>query len=114
MSDHRRPTVSAMPWLAAAGAATMSWVVIARWRDLGISDRTALGLDAVAYAASIRPLARTQARGWWILYIATVVQPAFGGVDVALDPGRWKSGLGRTAAAAAIAAGLLSVRRHYA
>ena len=113
MSHHRSPTVSALPWLAAAGAVTMAWVAVAKWRDLGVSDRTALGLDTVAYSASKRPQPRQPPRGWGVLYLATVVQPVFGGVDIAVDPGRWVSGAGRTAAAAAIAAGLLRVRRNY-
>lgn len=113
MSEDREPAVSALPWLAATGAVTMTAVTAARWRDIGTGDRVAFGLDAVAYAAAVLPLHRRQSRGWWILYLATVVQPVFGGVEIAVDPGRWASGAWRTAAAAATAAGLLRVRRHY-
>lgn len=113
MSEYRGLTVAALPWLSAAGAAAMAGVATIRWRDLQISDRAAFGLDAAAYAAAVRPLARRQVDGWWILYLATVVQPVFGGVDIALDTGKWRSGLGRTAAAVVTAAGLLRMKRHY-
>lgn len=105
--------VAALPWLSATGAVAVPWLVATKWRDLSVVDRVAFALDAAAYAAAALPLARRQPSGWWILYLATVIQPVFGGVEAAREPGKWPSAIGRTAGAAAVAAGLIRVRRSY-
>lgn len=114
MSKLEKKAVDALPWLSAAGAVAMTGVAAARWRDLTAVDRAAFTLDGVAYAVAALPLARRRRTGWWTLYLATVVQPVFGGIEAAQNPGKWASAIGRTAGAAVVAAGLISVRRSYA
>lgn len=105
---------AALPWLSAIGAVAMPPLVAVKWRELSVVDRVAFGLDAVAYAAAVLPVARRQSCGWWVLYLATVIQPVFGGIEAAQDRRKWPSAVGRTAGAAVVAAGLIRVRRSYA
>lgn len=114
MNALERAAVAALPWLSAAGAAGMTGIAAAKWKDLSPSDRTAFGLDAVAYAVAARPLATRHAAGWWTLYLATVIQPVFAAIDLARDEPRWGSAIGRTTGTVATAALLIRLRRNYA
>lgn len=84
-----------------------------KWRELSAVDRVAFGLDAVAYAAAVRPLAHRHANGWWTLWLATAIQPAFGGIEVARDRDTWPSAVGRTVGAVAGIAALSRLRDGY-
>lgn len=44
---------------------------------------------------------------------ATVVQPVFAGVDIAQDPPKWSSAIGRTLGTVAAVAALKGPRRNY-
>lgn len=114
MNTFERATVAALPWLSAAGAAGMTGLAAAKWKDLGPADRIAVGVDAVAFALAARPLATGRATGWWTLYLATAIQPVFAAIDLASDEPRWGSAVGRIAGTAATAAVLIRLRRNYA
>ncbi|GAA2737526.1 hypothetical protein [Actinocorallia aurantiaca] len=113
MSELENRVTAGLPWLSAAGAVAMSGVVVAKWPKLDAVNRVAFGLDAVVYAAAALPLARRRPTGWWALYLATLLQPVFGGIEAARDRTRWPSAVGRTAGAMVVAAGLLRLRRNY-
>lgn len=114
MSKLEEKVVAGLPWLSAVGAVAMTGAAVARWSKLDAVNRVAFGLDAAVYAAAVLPLARRRSAGWWALYLATLLQPVFGGIEAAQDRTRWPSAAGRTAGAAAVAAGLLGVRESYA
>lgn len=114
MTVLERTAVTALPWLAAAGSAAMTGIVAVRWNDLRLADRVAFGLDAVACAVAAGPLARRCSAGWWTLYLATLVQPAFAVADVAQAPPRWGAAIGRTVGVVVTAALLSRLRRNYA
>lgn len=114
MNTVESAAVAALPWLSAAGAAGMTGIAASKWKNLSPSDRTAFGLDAVAYALAARPLATRHAAGWWTLYLATVIQPVFAAIDLARDEPRWGSAIARTAGTVTTAAVLVRLRRNYA
>ncbi|WP_106399841.1 hypothetical protein [Actinocorallia populi] len=114
MSKLEDKVAAGLPWLSAAGAVAMTGAAVAKWPKLDAVNRVAFGLDAVVYAAAVLPLARRSPAGWWALYLATVLQPVFGGIEAAQDRARWPSAAGRTAGAVVVAAGLLGMRKSYA
>lgn len=114
MSQVERSVVAGLPWLAGIGAAAMAGVAAAKWRDLSVVDRSAFGIDALAYAVAAGPLSRRRASGWWALYVATIVQPVLSGIEAGQDPRARRSAIGRSMGAGFAAAALLRIRGHYA
>ena len=114
MSQVERSAVAGLPWLAGIGACATAGVAAMKWRDLSAVDRTAFGMDALAYAVAARPLARRRASGWWILYAATIAQPVLSGIESGQGSGAQRSAIGRTVGAGLAAAALLRIRGHYA
>lgn len=108
-----RTAVRALPWLSAAGAIATTAIAAMKWNKLEPTDRTALGLDAVAYAVAILPLARRRSAGWRTLYLATIIQPVFAGLDLARNSPRWMSAIGRTVGTVVTATLLIRVRKNY-
>ena len=113
MTNPESRVVDGVPWAAAVGSVAMTGLAITRWSVLSDVNRVACGIDAGAYAVAVLPLARRRSSGWWMLYLATLMQPVLGGIEAAQGRTQWPSAVGRSAGAVVLAVGLLRIRRSY-